>query len=457
MISQSSQKDDVLARIFWARSVAMVGASTNPSKLGHIILKNIIDGGFSGEIYPINPNAEAILGMKCYPDLPSVPGDIDVMVFCIPGKLIPAMMPQAAAKNALCAVIISGGFRETGNLALEQELVASARENGIRIIGPNCQGFNFTPNKLCASWPLITKHGSLAVISQSGTVAATMAGWAENENVGITGVVSLGNQSDLCETDFIKAFGEDEQTKVIAMYIEGVREGRRFIKEVKRLDKPVIVLKSGRTPAGEIAAASHTKSLAGRDEVFAGVCQQLGIVRADSLEELFDFAKGFCNFSPPKGNRLMIITSSGGSGILSVDVAEENGLRIASLDDKVRQAFRDGTLPASAVINNPMDLTGDGQAADFQEALQIAEDHDIADMYLIIFGDPIPDAALHLEKTLASLNKPYAICYLGGGAVQEAEVAKFRELKIPVYPSPERGTRLLAAQYYHHTLIEEVS
>lgn len=453
----SSQKDPYpetdLKPIFWARSVAVVGASTNPAKLGHIITKNILEGGYAGKIYPINPSSDSILGLTAYPNLDSVPGDVDLVVFCIPGNLIPGLMTSAAAKNVRGAIVISGGFREIGNTELESELIESAKANGIRLIGPNCQGVNFTPNRLCASWPLFTKTGSLAVISQSGTVAATLAGWAEEEGIGISGVVSLGNQIDLCETDFLQVFGEDEQTKVIAMYIEGVKNGPRFMEAAHQTNKPIIVLKSGRTPSGEKAAASHTKSLAGRDDVFSGVCQQLGIIRAATIEELYDFAKGFTSLPLPAGNRIMIITSSGGSGILAVDTAEEGRLQIPSLNPELAANLRRSSIPASAVIGNPLDLTGNAASEDYLETLKIAEQADFADIYLMIFGDPIPGSAEKLANVMERSQKPIGICYLGGGQVQAEELNKFHQRRIPVYPTPERAARLLAALYGKKTLL----
>jgi acyl-CoA synthetase (NDP forming) len=434
-------------KIFWARHIAVVGASSNPTKLGHTITKNLLAAGYKGKVYPINPSGEDILGLPSYKNLESVPGDIDLVVFCVAGSLIPQMLEKAALKSVGGAIVVSGGFREVGNTDLEKELHDAAEKTGIRLIGPNCQGINFTPNHMCASWPPITKPGGLAVISQSGTIAATLAGWAEEEGMGISGVVSLGNQIDLCETDFLQAFGEDDQTRVIAMYIEGVKDGRRFMDAVRKIDKPIIVLKSGRTPGGEKAAASHTRSLAGRDDVFSGICRQLGIIRAENVEELYDYAKGFAKLPLPKGPRLMIVTSSGGSGILAIDVAEKSGLCIPALGKELTSALKEGAIPASTVLSNPLDLTGSAVSEDYLEALRILEESDAADLYLLIFGDPIPGSAEKLEAMYHRMTKPVGICYLGGGSVQTEEMEQFFQKKIPVYPTPERAARLLAALY----------
>ena len=442
---QTSRVD--LHRLLWARSVAVVGASSNPAKLGHIILRNILQGGFLGQVYPINPTATSVLGLPAFPNLDSVPDEIDLVIFCVPGTLIPDLLEQAKRKNSIGGIVISGGFREIGNLDLEKNLIDKAKKLGIRLIGPNCQGIIFTPNHLCASWPLIDRRGPIAVISQSGTIAATLAGWAADDEIGISGVISLGNQVDLCETDFMQMFAQDPETLVIAMYIEGVKNGRRFFEQAKKIDKPILILKSGRTSSGERAAASHTKSLAGSDEVFSGVCQQAGIFRTQSIEDLYDLAKGFASLPLPKGNRLMVLTSSGGSGILAVDVADENGLCIPPLSSGIIQDLKNAQLPSAMVIGNPLDLTGDATADDYQKVLAIAETHQQTDLYLFIFGDPIPRAAELLGETLSHLKKPAVVCYLGGGQVQEDEVKQFHAWKVPVFSTPERATRALAAVY----------
>ncbi len=198
--------DQQFQKILGARSIAIVGATNNPNKLGHTITSNLITGGFQGKIFPINPGGEPILGLPSYPDLESVPDQIDLVVFCVPGRLIPPMLDPAALKGASGAIIISGGFREVGNTALEKELVEAAKKAGIRIVGPNCQGINYIPNHMCASWPAITKPAGMAIISQSGTIAATLAGWAEDEGIGVSGVVSLGNQVDLPDPVILQNF-----------------------------------------------------------------------------------------------------------------------------------------------------------------------------------------------------------------------------------------------------------
>jgi acyl-CoA synthetase (NDP forming) len=251
-----------LESVFNARSVAVVGASANPEKTGHVILKNIIEGGFAGRIYPVNPKAEEILGLPCHPSLTAIDGPVDVAVIVVPANFVPDVMEEAGKKQVSGAVVISGGFGETGNEELERRILEIAEHYGTRIIGPNCQGFNYTPNRLCASWPLVRRSGPVAIISQSGTVGAAIEMWAEEAEIGISGFVALGNKADVNENDLIDLFKEDPNTRVISLYIEGVRDGRRFMESVRsaRQKKPIVVMKPGTTPKGARAMQSHTRS-----------------------------------------------------------------------------------------------------------------------------------------------------------------------------------------------------
>ncbi|HHY94394.1 MAG TPA: hypothetical protein GX513_05220 [Firmicutes bacterium] len=322
-----------LGNLFWARRVAVVGASATPGKTGHTILRNIVEGGFQGEAIPVNPRGGEILGRRAYASLADVPGQVDLVVLVIPAAGVPAVLEQAAAKGARGAVVVSGGFREAGQAELEQELVRVAKVGGIRVIGPNCQGLNYAPNHLCASWPLISREGPIAVISQSGTVGAAVAGWADEEGLGISGFVALGNRCDINEVELAEFFGQDNSTRAIALYVEGVADGRRFLEVARRLagKKGLVVLSPGRTEKGARAAQSHTRSLAGSREVLSGICRQVRAVEAQDTEQLYDFAKAFALVKGAVGRRLMVVTSSGGSGILATDLAEMSGLRVFDL------------------------------------------------------------------------------------------------------------------------------
>lgn len=437
---------EILNSVFNAKNVAIVGASSNPDKTGYQVLRNIIDGGFKGSIYPINPKSDEILGLKCSKELRNLPEDIDLVVVIVPAKFVPDVMRQAAQRNAKGAVIISGGFREIGNAELEAEVMQIANDNKIAVIGPNCQGINYTPNNLCATWPLMTSKGQMAVIAQSGTIGAAMGGWAEEDKIGFTSVVALGNKSGVGEVELLDYFTDDEETKVIALNIEGVADGKQFIELSKRAleKKPVVVLKPGRTAKGAEAAASHTKSIAGSDKVFDSVCKQIGLIRAEGIAEFYDYAKILGLLEKPAGNRLMIITSSGGSGILATDTAEDLGIKLEKLERSIVEEL-EGVLPNQCVLSNPLDLTGDATAQRYQDALEVAIKATNVDAYLVIFGDPIGRASETLKYINQKTDKPILAAYLGGGDVEKHEVPLMNAAGIPVFPTPERAVRALGA------------
>lgn len=433
-----------LESFFNARSVAVVGASANPEKTGHIILKNIIEGGFAGRVYPVNPKAEEILGLPAHASLKAIEGPVDVAVIVVPSKFVPDVMEEAGEKGVSGVVVISGGFAETGNDELERRIVEIAREYGTRIIGPNCQGFNYTPNRLCASWPLVTKSGPVAIISQSGTVGAAIEMWAQAAQIGISGFVALGNKADVNETDLIDLFKEDPNTRVISLYIEGVGNGQRFMESVRsaREKKPIVVLKPGTTLKGARAVQSHTRSIAGRDEIFEAVSRQLGIIRARSITELFDYSLALAFLGRPKGNRVLIVTSSGGSGILATDVAEQGGIEVIDLPVRLAEELKEA-LPPQCVVANPLDLTGDATAERYRIAADIAIRYESIDSILLIFGDPIPGACEVVNELREKTEKQIIVAYLGGGQIEEQEKLKLHRSGTPVFPTPERAVAAL--------------
>jgi acyl-CoA synthetase (NDP forming) len=436
--------NDGLTRLFGARSVAVVGASSNPSKLGYEILANITQGGYEGQVFPVNPKADTIRGLPVFPSVDAIPSELDLVVAVIPARFVPSVLREAAAKGAAAGIVISGGFREAGREDLEDELRELVATTGMRLVGPNCQGINYRPNKLCASWPLVTSPGSMAVISQSGTVAATLAGWAVDEGLGISATVSLGNQVDVCETDLIEFFSRDEHTKVVSLYLEGAKDGRRFLEAANEASSrtPIVVLKAGRTPTGQRAAASHTSSLAGRDEVFSAACKQFGIVRVADIESLYDSAKALESLSLSGGNRVMIVTSSGGCGILAADEAEEHGLHVPRLQPAVVAELGQAGLLPTAILANPLDLTV-APAEHFAAAVSATHRHDVADVYLLVFGDPITGATEVVKDLKHSLGARIAVAYLGGGEVEKAERLAMHGAGVPVFPTPQRAIRAI--------------
>lgn len=435
-----------LDAIFNAKSVAVVGASSSPDKTGHIILRNILDGGYAGAVHPVNPKADEILGRKCFPSVTAIPGGIDLVVVVVPAKLVPGVIDEAGRKGAKGAVVISGGFGEIGNADLENELKAAAARHGVRVIGPNCQGFNYTPNRLCASWPLVKTGGPIAVVSQSGTVGAAMETWAADEGIGVSGFVALGNKCDVSEMDLLDFFADDPNTKSIALYVEGIRDGRAFMDLMRSVGrrKPVVVLKPGRTEKGKKAVASHTHSIAGSDEVFQGVCRQLRLARASDVTELYDFSKALGYLRRPAGRTMLVVTSSGGCGIVATDTAEACGIDVAPLDGATRDELRK-VLPPTCVVGNPLDLTGDADAARYRTAVETAARTSAADFFLLVFGDPIPGACEVVQELRRTLRQEVVACYIGGGDTEKAEVLRMHRAGIPVFPTPERAVRAVAS------------
>ena len=306
----------------------------------------------------------------------------------------------------------------------------------MRVIGPNCQGVNNPYHRLCASWPLLTSRGRVAVISQSGTVGAAMMDWFSEEKLGVSSFVATGNRADVDETDLIAYFNEDENTAVIALYVEGIKRPEEFVAAVGELRKPLVVLKPGRTPRGKVAAESHTKSLAGADAVYEAVFAKYGICRAYTVEEFYDFAKAFAYLKRPKGNRILFITTSGGSAILATDQAEQEGLDAAPLSPHLAEKVAP-LLPPHGIKTNPIDLTGDATAKMFGEVMNATRDH--YDTLGVIFGDPVPDVSQVVTPGANEL-----IVFLGGADVERRERELMHLKGVPVFPTPERGVRALA-------------
>ena len=434
MIADSSD----LSAIFTPKSVAVIGASSSPEKLGFQILKNVRDAGFKGPIYPVNPKATTILDLRCYPSIGAVEGLPELAVIIVPAHAVPATLAECGAKGARGAIVISGGFAESGpeGEALQRQALEVARTHKMRMIGPNCQGVNNPYHGLCASWPLLTMRGAIAVVSQSGTVAAALMDWAAQEGIGVSGLVSMGNRADVDEADLVEHFDGDPQTRAIALYIEGVKNGPRFLAAARRARKPIVVLKPGRTEKGRQAAESHTKSLAGRDEVYQGAFRQFGICRAETLHELYDFSKALAYLQRPPGRRVLIVTSSGGCGVLAADVAAGEGLDVAPLPEAIASQLR-ASLPRHFVVNNPLDLTGDATAQMYKEVIAAAKG--MFDTVAVIFGDPIVGASEVIDR-----NRPELVIFLGGAEVEREEGRLLHAKGVPVFPTPERGMRALA-------------
>ncbi|MBP8979825.1 MAG: acetate--CoA ligase family protein [Syntrophobacterales bacterium] len=427
-----------LDALFKPGSVALIGASATPGKLGYDILYNLIHAGFEGPIYPINPKADELLGLKAYPDIGATPTPADLAVIVIPAKMVTGTIDRCGKSGVRAAVVITGGFAEAGEEGdlLQQELAKVARSHGIRVVGPNCQGINYPHHNLCASWPLLTNRGGMAFISQSGTVGAALMDWASEENLGVSVFVSLGNRADVDEADCIRYFDKDPHTKVIAIYMEGVKRPQYFLESLATAKKPIVILKAGRTARGRIAAESHTKSLAGSDEIYNAIFSKYRVHRADNLEELYDYSKALAYMKKPKGRRLLNISSSGGAAILAIDEAEKLGFTNPAPSKELKARLRT-FLPAHCGVSNPIDLTGDAITDPSLYSKVIAEAKRDFDTSVVIFGDPIHGAADIVT------GEGELIVFCGGAEVEREEAKRMHARGIPVYPTPERAIRAL--------------
>jgi acyl-CoA synthetase (NDP forming) len=430
-----------------ARTVAVVGASSDPGKFGYMTIDSIIRGAYEGKLYAVNPKGGEILGIHVHRSLTEVPEPLDAIVVIVPAKLVPGVLREAASKGVRGAIIQSAGFREAGREDLEGEILTVSRECGIRLMGPNIQGINYLPNKLCAMFfPVIKRKGPLAIVSQSGSVTAALSEWADRDGLGISAAINLGNQTDICEADYLEFFAQDRNTHTIVMYLEGIKNGRRFLEAVKKATprKAVVVLKAGRSETGARSAASHTGSMAGGHEVFSAACRQYGAVSVQDLVALYDSAKGLACIKQPKGMRLMIISTSGGAATLSADEAEASGLSIPSLPDELKDELKRLALSPLAHLANPLDLAGI-TATDFLKTARVLDHYGIADTMLINFADPV-EGGIEVIKALASeLRASLAVSYMGGGEHEKRGSVEIQKMRVGVFPSPERAVRGIAA------------
>ncbi|MCW2901799.1 MAG: CoA-binding protein, partial [Streptosporangiaceae bacterium] len=350
----------VMNRLMKPRSVAVIGASNEKGKIGNSVMRNLIDGGYAGEIYPINPKADEICGQKAYRSIMEVPGEVDVAVFTIPAKFVPAALEETGEKDVPVAVLIPSGFAEIGNQELQDEVVAIARRRGVRLLGPNIYGYYYTPEDLCATFctPYDVK-GGVALSSQSGGIGMAILGFSRRTKMGVSAIVGLGNKSDVDEDDLLTFFGQDDNTRCIAMHLEDLKDGRAFVKAAREVSrkKPIIVLKAGRTALGARAASSHTGALAGDDKVYDDILRQAGVIRAPGLNDMLEYARALPAMPTPKGENVVIITGAGGSGVLLSDACVDNGLSLMEIPPDLDEAFRK-YIPPFGASGNPIDITG---------------------------------------------------------------------------------------------------
>lgn len=442
----------MLEGFFSPRTVAVIGASKDEGKVGHMVFDNLREGGYEGRLYPVNPKGGEIHGFPCQTSISAIDDDIDLAIVVVPAKFTQPVIEECGVKGVSAVIIISAGFKETGpeGAAAERAVVETAERYGMRVLGPNCLGLISTHRGLNASFaPTMPMPGEISFMSQSGALGTAVLDWTIGEGIGLADFVSLGNKADLSETDLIKAWADDENTKVVAAYLEAVSDGREFVKTVSGLvgTKPVVVLKSGVSDAGARAVSSHTGSLAGSERAYDAAFLKAGAIRVESIEALFDVSVALTRTPLPEGSGVAILTNAGGPAILATDACERDHVPLAKLAPETVDALR-AVLPPASAFYNPIDVLGDAPASRYEDALRILyKDPNVRSVLVILTPQSTTDApgtadALLCESAL--VKRTTLACFMGDAAVK-AGVQKLRDGGMPVYPFPERAIATLGA------------
>jgi acetyl coenzyme A synthetase (ADP forming)-like protein len=447
-----------MQRTMHPKAIAIIGASAEEGKIGHSVVRNLIDGGYAGTLYPVNPKAAEIQGLKAYPSMTGRPGEVDVAVFAIPAPLVPNAVRQAGEKGVATAVLIPSGFAEIGEVELQRQVVEAAQESGIRLMGPNIYGYYYTPASLCATFCTpYTEHRTVGLSSQSGGVGMAIVGFSRAHNMGVSAIVGVGNKCDLDEDDLLEFYAADVNTQVIAMHVEDLKDGRAFVDAARRVsrDKPVVVLKAGRTAQGARAAASHTGALAGTDRIYDAALREAGVVRARTLEDLLDWSRALTMLPEPMGENVLIVTGAGGSGVLLSDSCTDYGLKLMAVPPDLDAAFRE-LIPPFGASGNPIDITGGEPPETYRKAIRLAlQDERVHALILGYWHTIIPPPMVFArlvgevleEAKGADITKPVVASLVGDVEVEEA-CRYLEERGVPAYPyAAERPVAALAAAY----------
>lgn len=428
---------------FYPQKVAVFG-SFKKGAIAYEILRNIVEGGFEGKIIPVNPKGGRVeIAGRSFEIRERLEEPVDTAIIAILARLVPELIDEIGPLIK-GAVVISAGFSEVGNEELERELVEKARKHGVRVIGPNCAGVFGVHGKFFGSFEVRVKPGGLALISQSGAFGGAALAMGNDEGIGFSAFVSYGNAADLNESDFLEYFADDKNTRAIALYIEGVRDGRRFLEALRYASskKPVIVLKAGKSASGAKAAASHTGSLAGSYEIYRAAFKQAGAIEVEEMEELFDAAKAFEMYEKA-GKRVVVVTNSGGPGVLATDKLERLGLEIAKLGEKTVEELR-SFLPPQCSVKNPVDLIADADYERYRRTIEVVCGDENVDSILVICVPPIfiPSEEIARAVVDADCNKPIVVNFMAGELVRRG-LEVLEENGVKNFPTPERAARAL--------------
>jgi acetyl coenzyme A synthetase (ADP forming)-like protein len=444
-------KDRLIEGMLRPSAIAVVGASTIPGKIGYTVLDNILKGGYPGKIYPINPGATEILGLKTYPTVNDVEGNIDAAIITVPAKFVPDVAVECGKKGIKGLIIITSGFSEVGNRPLEDEVVKIAKQYNMRVLGPNIVGILSNSDKLNGSFaPFLPLAGKASLVSQSGALLIALDAATYTRRVGFDKLISIGNMSDIDIADMITWLDDDPNTSCISLYVEGFRDGRRFIDECLKAKKPIIALKAGSSAHGAAAAASHTGSLAGAAKVYGAAFQQGGVIQAKDLNDLFNRTQAL-SFQPPmKGDHLLIITNGGGVGVLATDAAEKYGLPLQFAPADVQMELKKH-MPEFGSAKNPVDLTGMAGVDWYTDSVRYAFAHPWVDGLVVLYCETAmtnPDEiARGIKRGIDESgvkDKPVTISFVGGERSEKA-MQWLVEQGIPAYGAPDIAVNTIAA------------
>jgi acetyltransferase len=450
-------KDPDIRYLFEPRSVAIIGASHHREKIGHKIVENIQYSAYPGKIYPINPKGGRILNLPVYASLKEIEGPIDMAVLAIPAKFVFEALEECAQKKIKFLVLITSGFSEVGNIEEERRIVTLARKHGMRVLGPNIFGIYSSMAPINATFGTReVSPGSVAIITQSGAQGLAMIGKTAVENIGLSAIVSVGNKADINEADLLGYLASHEDTKVILIYIEGVKDGDKLVDVLKETTrkKPVVVIKSGRSKAGAMAAASHTGSLAGADEIFADIMRQTGVLRAESIQEAFSWCKFLASAPTPGGENTVIITNGGGIGVMAADACEKHAVNLFDDIETMKEIFSD-VVPSFGSLKNPVDITGGATASEYEKALQVSLARD--DIHSIIClgcetavfsGEELSATAQRIFSQGKS-QKPMVLSFVGGPHIEKT-IDQLRVSGIPIYSDVYEAVSCLGAMYANY-------
>ncbi len=445
-----------LDALFSPKSVAVVGASRSPGKTGFTILQNMIEAGFKGDLYPVNPKAESILGLPAVKDIADLPAPLDLAVLAVPRDEVVPSLRKLVDRRLRSAVIVSAGYRETGREGwkIEEEVARICRHNDIALIGPNCLGILSTSDGVNASFaPGFPRKGNIAFFSQSGALCSAILDWAIGENIGFSKFVSLGNKAVVDETHMLYALAQDPETKVVLGYVENVEHGEAFLRMARKItrEKPVIILKGGVTAAGAKAASSHTGSMVGSEHAYEAAFRQTGILRAHTVSEMFDLALALSTQPLPQGPRLAVVTNAGGPAVLAADAAEKSLLAMPPLSAQTVDTLK-SSLPATAGLYNPVDILADADDSRLERTMSVVLDDQQVDSMMVLIAPTAFTDAEKLAKAVIRVAtgsiKPVLCCFMGK-ARMEPGVRLLAEAGIPCYRFPEQAVKSLEAMYRH--------